>query len=191
MFDAVSLAHWHVENVLAPGALAVDATAGNGHDTLCLAESVGPAGRVWAFDVQADALRTTRDRLERAGVAERVELVAQGHETMAATLPPAARGQIRAVMFNLGYWPGGPDKTRTTQSDTTVQALAAAAAFLAPGGVVTAVCYTRHPGGEEEAQAVRTWAEGLPPETFAAQTCFPLNARGQPPRLVAVRKRAG
>ncbi|MGK2945520.1 MAG: methyltransferase domain-containing protein, partial [Desulfuromonadales bacterium] len=42
--------------VLLPGDLAVDLTAGKGRDTCRLARAIGPAGQVVAFDLQASAL---------------------------------------------------------------------------------------------------------------------------------------
>lgn len=76
-------AHQLLRSRLQAGDAALDGTAGNGHDTLLLAECVGETGRVWAFDVQQQALDATRARLAAAGVAERVTLIAAGHETLA------------------------------------------------------------------------------------------------------------
>lgn len=175
--------------VLSPGAWAVDATAGNGHDTSFLADAVGDDGRVWAFDVQAEAIRSTRRRLGARGLAGRVTLLHAGHETMRNALPSEADGRLQAVTFNLGYLPGG-DKTRTTASETSLAALRAAASLLAAGGVLAVVCYTGHPGGAEETEAVRQWAEALPQDRFRVLSyCF-LNQQNDPPQLVVVEKTA-
>lgn len=147
-------AHEVVQSVVRPGETVVDATAGNGHDTLFLAQCVGERGRVVAFDVQEAAIASTRRRLADAGVGERVELWGESHASMARRVAPG----VAAVMFNLGYLPGG-DHGRITRTEETLPALAAAVSLLRPGGVVTVVCYPGHPGGEEEAAAVRIWAE--------------------------------
>jgi predicted methyltransferase len=178
----------HVAEALRPGDRAVDATAGNGHDTAFLAEAVGTAGGVWAFDVQPQALDATRRRLEANGVADRVTLVQRGHERMREALPPEAVEGVRAVMFNLGYLPGS-DKTCTTEPETTLPALDAAAALLAEGGVLTVVCYPGHPGGAEETAAVRRWAEQLAPERFGVFGYRFLNQNNDPPRVVIVERR--
>ena len=45
-----------LERAVQPGDTVIDATMGNGHDTLMLCEAVGPEGRVYAFD-QTDSQR--------------------------------------------------------------------------------------------------------------------------------------
>ena len=62
-----------------PGDAVVDATMGNGHDTQMLCETVGPEGRVYAFDVQAQAVEETRKRLWEQGLDGRAELILAGH----------------------------------------------------------------------------------------------------------------
>ena len=59
--NAVSIAHRVAESVLREGDLAVDATAGNGHDTVFLAQAVGETGKVFAIDVQAAAIGSIRE----------------------------------------------------------------------------------------------------------------------------------
>ncbi|MCG5534844.1 tRNA (mnm(5)s(2)U34)-methyltransferase [Ectothiorhodospira mobilis] len=149
-------AHAAVAARISPGALAVDATAGNGHDTRFLAEAVGATGRVWAFDVQTPALEATARRLQAAGLTQRVQLIHAGHEHLAAHLPPAARGRLAAVLFNLGYLPGG-DHGRITQPETTLAALEAALAWLHPRGLVSVLAYRGHDGGEAEYEALQAW----------------------------------
>lgn len=172
---------------LEAGALAVDATLGNGRDTCFLAERVGETGRVFGFDAQPEAVARTRRRLEAAGLAGRVTLFERGHEAMRAALPPEAVGRVRAVTFNLGYLPGG-DKSCITRPETTIPALSAARDVLAPGGVLTVVVYAGHPGGAEESDAVAAWAEALDQRRFQALTYRFVNQRNAPPWLLAVEK---
>lgn len=170
------------------GAVAVDATVGNGHDTLFLAQAVGPTGRVYGFDVQERAIERSRQRLIEAGVASRVTLIHDGHEAMDQHVPMEARGRLAAVMFNLGYLPGG-DKTRITTPETTIDALDRACQYLASGGVITVVQYVGHEGGAAEAQAVNDWAEALDQAQFQALAYRFVNQRNDPPRLLAISRR--
>jgi predicted O-methyltransferase YrrM len=187
--SVLDFAHTLATGALAPGDTAVDATVGNGHDTVVLARAVGPEGRVVGVDVQAEAIAATRDRLAGEGLEGRVDLVRAGHETMQAHVPDSRHGQVGAVMFNLGYLPGG-DASLTTTPRTTLPALDAALRLLRPGGVVTAVLYPGHAGGAEEATAVEDWAADLSQAQAEALSYRFVNQRNDPPRLVAVEKKS-
>ncbi|MDG3002173.1 tRNA (mnm(5)s(2)U34)-methyltransferase [Paludisphaera mucosa] len=155
-------AHAWIERMLRPGDLAVDATVGNGRDTAILAERVGPKGLVIGFDLQQDALDAAAARLTSPGTADRVILVRTGHEGMAGVVAREAPGRRpKAVMFNLGYRPGG-DRAFATRAATTIPALESALELTTPGGIVTVVCYPGHAGGQDEQDAVLAWARALP-----------------------------
>lgn len=141
---------------------AVDATTGNGHDTLFLASQVGETGRVWAFDVQEAALASARGRfaVEAPELLDRVVFVPTGHETVREVLPPEVADRVRAVTFNLGFLPGS-DKQVVTRASTTLRALHDLADMLAVGGILSVHAYRGHEGGQEEDEAVRAWFEGL------------------------------
>lgn len=149
-------AQQHLAGIIQAGSLVVDATVGNGFDTLFLAQQVGSSGHVWGFDVQADALTTAAALIEAHGLTDRVTLIHAGHQHLDAHLPACARGRLDAVMFNLGYLPGS-DKRLTTITDTTLTAVAAAAANLSPGGLLSILAYQGHLGGRKEADAVDDW----------------------------------
>jgi len=183
----LSLSHALVRQAVGEGGLAVDATAGNGHDTLFLAECVGSAGKVYAFDIQREALCRTKQRLSEQGIANRVALFHAGHHEMDRYLPEETRGKLQAVMFNLGYLPHG-DPAIITRAETTLPALETSTVWLAPGGVLSVVLYTGHPGGQEEAEHVLQWAQSLSPKTFQVMHYQLLN-RKQAPSLVLVEKR--
>lgn len=140
-------------------AFAVDATAGNGNDTLFLAKLVGENGRVAAFDVQEEAIAATRKRLEQNRIFN-ADLFLRGHEKMAQTLPENWRGNIGAVFFNLGYLPRS-NHAITTSASTTLPALNAAWEWLAPDGFISLTIYTRHSGGFDESLQVNAWLETM------------------------------
>lgn len=186
----LSQAHkWIAERVSAGDAV-IDATAGGGVDSFALAELVGPSGVLYAFDIQAEALERTSKRLESLrenGRMPRLHLELASHAGMADKTAPELRGRFAAVMFNLGYLPGG-DERIITESAATIQALEAALDLLRPGGIVTCVLYPGHPGGEEEAVAVETWAAGLPQIT-AQVVRYSMSQRPAAPYLLALEKR--
>ncbi|MGE4470393.1 MAG: class I SAM-dependent methyltransferase [Desulfovibrio sp.] len=184
--------------VLEPGGTAVDATMGNGHDTAFLAHTLGPHGRVYGFDIQSRALERTRIRLERLGLRDRVQLLQAGHERMAELLPKELGGTVRAVTFNCGYLPGtvrhggadsDPDHTVITRPETTCAAIQAALDLLAPGGLVSLVLYTGHPGGAQEARAVEQLCAGLDLDTVHAMVCAPMNHPSPKVRVLFLEKK--
>ena len=152
-----SIAAGFLKDLIPAGACAIDATAGNGHDTLFLAETVGPEGKVLAFDVQEAAIVSTRARIETAGYGGRVDFFQESHATMAEH---AAEGSVTAVMFNLGYLPGADHAVAT--GDDTLTALEAAVRLIKNGGALSVVCYPGHEGGDSEAVKVEAWMAALP-----------------------------
>ena len=152
-----ALAQGMLRDVIRAGDLTIDATAGNGHDTVFLAECVGAAGRVLTFDVQAAAIAAARTRVTAAGLADRVEFFQESHAVIDTRAAPCT---VAAVMFNLGYLPG-EDHRLVTEPATTLQGLECAAALLKPGGGLAVICYPGHPGGEAEASAVEQWFAAL------------------------------
>lgn len=181
---ATEFAHLLVSRHLRPGDRAVDATVGNGHDTLFLAETVGTGGRVDGFEIQPDAIRAARARLQEY---PQVILHQAGHETMAERLSPGRS----AVMFNLGYFPSG-DKGIITRAETTLPALDAALALLVEGGLLTVVVYPGHPGGEEEARAVDAWFARFESGPHRTLRCGPATVSpgaAASPYLLALEKR--
>ena len=144
--------------VLRPGDIAVDGTAGKGRDTACLAQAVGPNGHVHAFDIQPEAIASTHNLLEVAGLLDRVSLHLRSHAELTDVLTPAQRGKLGVAIFNLGYLPGG-DASIITQPSSTNHALRATFDHLRPGGRLICVAYTGHPGGPEESDIVLKFAE--------------------------------
>lgn len=181
--SAVYLIQLLISESLRRGGTAVDATAGNGHDTLFLARLVGPEGKVYAMDIQEKALSATRALLEKAGVADRVVLLQAGHEEMASLVP----GPVDAVIFNLGYLPGG-DHHIVTRGDTTVTALKSALGLLQPGGRAGLVIYTGHPGGREECELVEQMVSSLDGSLYRVIRISFLNRSTHAPAVIVVEK---
>jgi len=154
------LAQQTVAKVLQPGARAIDATMGNGHDTLFMARLVAPHGQVIAFDIQPNAIANTRAKLLASQLNAVAELHLCGHEHLLAHVPAGWAGTCAAVMFNLGYLPGG-DKTLITRADTTVSALQQALTLPAAGGLISLMLYRGHAGASPETDAVHHWLEVL------------------------------
>lgn len=144
------------------GCRVIDATAGNGHDTVLLAEQVGPHGLVLAIDLQPAAVAATRAHLEsHPALSSRVTVQLGNHSDMSALTPSGWQGDVALIVFNLGYLPGG-GRDLTTLAVSSVQAANSALELLRPGGLLTLAIYTGHPTGVAEATALRGWAGQLP-----------------------------
>jgi len=192
--NMVARAHEHLAPVLNPGDLAVDLTAGNGHDTLFLYRCVGPRGRVLAFDIQQQALEMTSALLREAGAevafgpweetsSSAVHLVHDSHCRLNRYLTEAPR----AMIANCGYLPGG-DSPLKTEKASTVAALSRALGMLAPGGRIAVVLYVGHPGGREEGEAVADLFRSLPPQRWRVLRLEALSRRDAPYLLVAEKR---
>lgn len=172
----VPLVHLLLKQLVQPGDRVVDATCGNGKDTLLLAELVGENGLVVAFDIQETALERSAARLAEAGFAGRVTLLAAGHEEMARLVT----APLSAVVFNLGWLPGG-NRELITRPESTLPALDSALHLLQPGGVLAITCYSGHDGGDAETAAVLAWAAALPAQQFHVWRMGQLNVPAAAP----------
>jgi tRNA G37 N-methylase Trm5 len=180
-------AHYIIREHLYDGGIAIDATLGNGHDTVFLAECAGKQGRVFGFDVQVEAIDATQNRLQQHGLQERVKLIHASHAEMQRNVPQVFHGRIQAIMFNLGYLPGA-DKSVITKVGSTLTAVDAACDLLAEQGVITVLAYPGHAGGDEETRCLEQWCLQLKSETFATEVIFSSHPQASAPRLFVIRK---
>jgi len=148
MVDLLSLQKYFMLQHLGAGDVAVDFTMGNGNDTLFLSETVGEDGRVYAFDIQEEALASTREHLVSCGAPENYTLICASHHLV----KDYVKEPIKAGMFNLGYLPRSGRKTVTTMRETTMPAVEAALDLLAPDGILLVAVYPGHEEGSLEGQ---------------------------------------
>lgn len=149
MLDLLELHKKFILEHLGEGDVAVDFTMGNGHDTEFLSKTVGERGRVYAFDIQAQAVESTRKNLAAAGCPENYTLIHDSHHNVKNYVSEP----IRAGMFNLGYLPGG-DKSITTMRKTTLPAIEAAISLLGKDAILLIAVYPGHKEGEEEGREI-------------------------------------
>ena len=154
----VELAHDRLKQILCPGDICIDATAGNGHDSLFLAKFTAPDGVVYAIDIQEPAIRETAERLEQHGFRDQLKTIHESHDNLDQIIDPALRGNIATIMFNLGYLPGGNHQI-TTQAYSTVKSVEQAYGLVRKNGIITIICYRGHDGGEKETQEVLSLCE--------------------------------
>ncbi len=156
MIDLLQLHKYFILNHLRKGDTAVDFTMGNGHDTEFLSKTVGPTGKVYAFDVQAAAVESTRNNLAAAGCPENYTLIHDSHHRVADYV----KEPFRAGMFNLGWLPGG-DKSITTLRETTLPAIEAAISLMDRDAVINVAVYPGHEEGDAEGKLIEDYLSSL------------------------------
>ena len=174
----LEMAHDFLAQVITPEDIVVDATMGNGYDTLFLAKL---AKQVYAFDIQEQALEKTSQRIQEAGLTN-VDLILQGHETVDQYVT-----EVKAAIFNLGYLPSA-DKSIITQPQTTLEALEKLCQMLIKGGRIAIMIYYGHEGGDIERDAVLDFVSQLPQQEYTATIYRTLNQINNPPFLVMIEK---
>ncbi|MDF2840507.1 MAG: putative rRNA methylase [Clostridia bacterium] len=181
--NSLHISHELVGKVVKPGDVVIDATMGNGNDTLFLANLVGADGKVYAFDVQQMALDNTKKRLEDAGVMDRAELILDGHQNIEKYVPSG----IKAVMFNLGYLPKG-DHSIGTKAETTIEAIEKCLGLLCKEGIVMIVIYYGGDSGFEEKNAVMDYFKALDCRKYSVLVHEFVNQVNCPPIAVCIEK---
>lgn len=181
----ISVTQWYhqfIQNHISPGDLCIDATMGNGNDTALLARLTGPSGHVIAFDIQEQAVSSTRTHLEKLGLLSICRLVLASHDTMSEYAQP---GTVSCITFNLGYLPGGNHHTCTHVS-STLRAIQAGLELLMPGGLMTLCIYRGHKEGSEEAEALLSFLRGLDCRRYLVILSDYLNRPNLPPLPVLI-----
>lgn len=178
--------HQILTSHLKAGDLAIDATAGNGHDTVFLAAKVGPSGKVIAIDIQAAAIAATRQRLIDANLIEHVELHTGDHAQIIQQLTTNQQSTYTTITFNLGYLPGSNHGIQTLP-ETTLAALNASLILLRPCGLLCVTAYRGHPGGQDEANSVEQWMRQQETDGHQVESHIP-ESQNRPPILWVLKK---
>ena len=163
----------------------MDATCGNGHDTLALAKM--GAGKIYAFDVQETAINNTRALLEKENIPlDKVHLILDSHADMCNYI----RDKIKVIVFNLGYLPTA-DKSVTTTAASTIDAVRESMKLLEKDGLICISMYSGHPGGQEEKQTLLDFAENLDSRTWHVAYINMRNQRNNPPEILLITLKRG
>lgn len=183
MRGPVPLLHLLLGSHLQAGDHAADATCGNGKDTMLLARLVGEKGHVYSFDIQPEAIRRTEARLQQAGLTDRVTLFNCCH----TLLEDCIRHPLAAIIFNLGWLPGG-NRTIITKSCTTIPALQHSLRMLQENGLLLITCYPGHDGGDRESHDLLAWSEQLPSRRYHVWRMGQLNVPASAPFCIVIQR---
>ncbi|KKI54654.1 MAG: class I SAM-dependent methyltransferase [Staphylococcus equorum] len=163
--------------------IVIDATCGNGNDTLFLAQQV-PHGKVYAFDIQTEAISNTKQKTEGY---DNVMLIQDSHAHVKQHIQEIEAGKVDAAIFNLGYLPKG-DKSIVTHPESTLSAINSIFDILAPEGVIILVIYHGHDEGKLERDAVIEYLSQFDQtKAHVLQYQF-INQQNNPPFICALEK---
>lgn len=181
-YQITEFCHQFLSEYIRDGACCVDATCGNGYDTVFLCKAVGNSGKVYAFDIQEQAVRNTRLRLEEEGIAGRAVVIHEGHENMEQYV---GEETADVIMFNFGYLPGG-DHAASTKPDTSLTAVRSGLTLLKPGGVMSLCIYSGGDTGYEEKEVLLSFLQDLESSRWLVIMCSYFNRKNDPPLPVFV-----
>ncbi len=173
-----------LDKIVQKGDVVIDATMGNGYDTIYLGNLVGENGKVYAFDVQEEAIKSTKKKVERDNMTERVELILDGHQN----LDKYVKEEVSCVVFNLGYLPRAKHVV-ITKPDTTLEAIKKSLKLLKPNGIISIAAYIGHEGGLEEKNYICEYLDNLNQNEFNVLHMQFTNQINNPPQLILIEKK--
>lgn len=165
------------------GDTVLDATVGNGHDTLILSNLVGPSGRVYGYDIQKVAIDLTKEFLNENSSLDNVTLINDSHEYIDQFI----NKKLSFIVYNLGYLPKG-DKSIKTNSKSTINSIKKALNLLEPKGLLVVTVYVGHAGGPEEKGALEDLLTSLDQKLYGVLKYDFINQANNPPILYCIEK---
>ncbi|PGM59460.1 class I SAM-dependent methyltransferase [Bacillus sp. AFS053548] len=178
-----------LQSTVKEGDITIDATMGNGHDTVFLAKLVGETGHVYGFDIQELAIQKTTERINNENLSNQVTLLQRSHAEVKKVIPTSLHEKLKGAIFNLGYLPGS-DKSVVTVPESTISAIEQILEMMAPEGIIVVVIYHGHEGGEVEKDALMNFAQNIPQDLAHVLTYRFINQANNPPFILAIEKRA-
>jgi len=186
LMQGVEFSHWLFNNYLENKNILVDATCGNGNDTLFLANKIDSNGKLFAFDIQKEAINNTKQKIEEKELNINIDYINDGHEN----IDKYVNEKIDGIIYNLGFLPGSKKEIKTEQ-ETTISSLNKTLDILAKGGLIVVVIYSEHEGGSEEKAAVMKFAGKLNYKKYNVLHYHFINQKKNPPEVIAIKKRNG
>ncbi len=183
-FSALNIIHRVISEKVQPGDICIDATAGRGNDALFLAKLVGETGHVTAFDIQQDAVDSTRELLAANGMSDRADVLLKSHSEMDEV---AEENTVSCITFNFGWLPRGDHNVFTNKS-TSIPAIEKGLKLLKSGGVMTLIIYYGRETGFEERDALLEYLPTIDSSRFTVIEMPFVNRPNCPPIPILILK---
>ncbi|MBR1530212.1 MAG: class I SAM-dependent methyltransferase [Oscillospiraceae bacterium] len=182
-FSALQIIHHILELHVSPGDLCIDATAGRGRDTLFLSELTGASGHVTAFDIQQEALDSTRELLLR-NQKSNFDLILDSHANMQNYFQPET---VSCITFNFGWLPAG-DHHIFTKPESSIEAIQQGLKLLKPDGLMTLILYYGRETGFRERDALLEFLPALDSNFYTVVEMPFVNRQNCPPIPIVIFK---
>lgn len=173
-----------IQEQVKSGDICIDATMGNGNDTLLLSTLAGSTGKVLAFDIQEMALSNTLKKLKDTSAPENYTLLLESHEKISHY---ADENSVSCIVFNFGYLPGG-DHTKATLSSSSISAMEQGLKLLKKDGLMSLCIYSGGDSGFEERDAILNWLKTLDSRKYLVIKTDYYNRPNNPPIPVLIIK---
>ncbi len=183
-FSALNIIHRIIKEKVQPGDICIDATAGRGNDTLLLANLVGESGHVTAFDIQQDAVDSTKALLAANGMTERTDVLLKSHSEMGEMFE---ENTVSCITFNFGWLPKGDHNIFTSKS-TSIPAIEQGLKLLKSGGIMTLIIYYGRETGFEERDALLEYLPTIDSSRFTVIEMPFVNRPNCPPIPIIILK---
>lgn len=180
--NTMNIAKEWIKNHITEGSVCVDATAGRGNDTVFLCELVGDKGKVYAFDIQEEAVESTKNLIKSKNLS--AEIFHDSHINMNKYI---GKETVDGIMFNFGYLPGG-DHTKSTSAQTSIKAIEVGLELLRQGAVMCLCVYHGGDTGFEEKDAILKYIKQLDYKKYTVGVCELYNKPNNPPISVIIQK---
>ncbi len=182
--NAVNYVKNNVKRIIIEDWVVIDATVGNGHDTLFLKNQLSEKGKLYGFDVQEKAIELTKKRLIKNNCYSGVKLIQDSHENFQKHID----GSVDLILYNLGYLPKG-DKEITTESETTLNSVKSGMAMLNSGGVIFITVYPGHLPGALELEVLSDYLKTINQKEYAVMKVDFFNYNNKPPVVFMIERR--
>ena len=184
LINAINISKKFIDKIINEDSVVVDATLGNGNDALYMASKLGVKGKLYGFDIQPEAIKSSTNTLKKANLLHKATLIEDGHENLDRYITE----EVDCVVFNLGYLPNG-DKKIVTNSKTTICAINKSLKLLKNNGLISIIIYYGHEGGIDEKEDIELYLSKLNQNYFDVMKCEFTNQINNPPILVLIEKK--
>ncbi|MGN0583943.1 MAG: class I SAM-dependent methyltransferase [Ruminococcus sp.] len=183
-FSALDIINRVIDENVSEGDICIDATAGRGNDTLHLCKLVGESGHVTAFDIQQEAIDSTKQLLAEHGLSHRADVILKSHSEMDSFFEEES---VSLITFNFGWLPKG-DHNIFTKKETSIEAIEKGLKLLKNGGIITLIIYYGRETGFEEHDALLAYLPSLDSKKYTVIEMPFVNRSNCPPIPIVIIK---